>query len=197
MKKLIAIIFTACLILIKSTTTITAAEYQCGETYTDSLYIKNECNCDNVDSISIVGGALNYCCGWYEDGVCYAALPTDTPTPTDNEAIVIEEVTSETLDSLNPLKQFSNNPDRTEQFSTPGGIISVVLDFAFPIAGIILFIMLIIAGFRMLVGATDSKSADEAKQMATSAVIGFVILFAAYWIAQLLQLVFGINILGN
>jgi hypothetical protein len=32
--------------------------------------------------------------------------------------------------------------------------------------------------------------------MISTAVIGFIILFAAYWIAQLIEIIFGIRILG-
>jgi hypothetical protein len=47
----------------------------------------------------------------------------------------------------------------------------------------------------MLTGAA-SKGVDEGKQKITAAVIGFIILFAAYWIMQLLELIFGIRILS-
>lgn len=178
---------------------ILAAAYQCGETYTDSLYIKNDCECDNTDFISGSSNTFNFCCGWLINGTCYAEpnpIPTFTPTPTDDEAIEIPEVDANTLNRFNPLIQFADE-DQAARLSTPGGIISEVLSFAFPIAGIILFVMMIMAGFKILSGATNSKAVDEGKQMITSALIGFIILFAAYWIAQLIELIFGISILGN
>ena len=80
--------------------------------------------------------------------------------------------------------------------STPGGIISEILAYSFPIARVILFVMLIMAGFKMLTGASNSSSMEEGKKMISTAVIGFIILFAAYWIAQLIEIIFGIRILG-
>jgi hypothetical protein len=49
----------------------------------------------------------------------------------------------------------------------------------------------------MLTGATNSSSLEEGKKMISTAIVGFIILFAAYWIAQLLEIIFGVNILGN
>ena len=123
------------------------------------------------------------CCGWLRDGVCQS---TDV-------GINDVEVTSETLNNLNPLKISSGSAD----LSTPGGIISRALKFfVFPIAGIILFVVLILGGFQILVGANNSKSLEEGKQRITAAIIGFILLFAAYWVAQLLEIIFGIRILS-
>lgn len=125
----------------------------------------------------------NTCCGWLEEGVCKS---TDV-------GISDLEVSGDLLDSLNPLSSGNSKDD----LSTPGGIISRALsNFIFPIAGIILFAVLLLGGFQMLSGATNSKSLEEGKQRITSAIIGFIILFAAYWIAQLLELIFGIRILS-
>ncbi len=77
---------------------------------------------------------------------------------------------------------------------SPGKVISRVLLFAFPMAGLILFVMLIWGGFEMLTGATDTKSQDAGKQRITAAIIGFVLLFISYWLARILEAVFGVNI---
>ena len=56
--------------------------------------------------------------------------------------------------------------------------------------------MLVFGGFQMLMGAANSKSLEEGKQRVTSAILGFIILFASYWIIQLIELIFHLNILG-
>lgn len=123
------------------------------------------------------------CCGWVINGKCSS---TDV-------AISDTEVTGETLSGLNPLSIGGSSLD----LSTPGKIISRALgSFIFPIAGIILFVVLVLGGFQMLTGAASSKGMEEGKQKITSAILGFIILFAAYWIAQLLELIFGIGILS-
>lgn len=123
------------------------------------------------------------CCGWVINGKCNS---TDV-------AISDTEVSGETLSGLNPLAIGGSSLD----LSTPGKIISRALgSFVFPIAGIILFVVLVLGGFQMLTGAASSKGMEEGKQKITSAILGFIILFAAYWIAQLLELIFGISILS-
>jgi hypothetical protein len=82
--------------------------------------------------------------------------------------------------------------------TTPGGIITRALPYLFSIAGIILFIMLMWGGFEVFFGATDPKSAESGKQRITNALVGFGLLFSVYWIAQILQVLFGISLgVGN
>lgn len=151
----------------------------CGETYTTG---EKECICGIGSGQHDVGGGQT-CCGWMLNGSCSAY---DT-------AVNDIEVSAETLNSLNPFTVAGG----TEDLSTPGKIISRALKgFIFPIAGIILFLSLLLGGFQMLTGAANSKSLDEGKQKITSAIIGFILLFASYWIVQLLELIFGIRILS-
>ena len=77
-----------------------------------------------------------------------------------------------------------------------GGITSLFLPYLLTIAGLILFGMLVMGGFTMLTGAADKHAQETGKAQITSAVIGFVIIFLAYWIAQILQVIFQINILS-
>ena len=120
----------------------------------------------------------------------------DTKNIENEDAIQAgQEVTQETLDALNPLIQ-AGDKDLADQLSTPGGIVSRFLgSYAFPLAGLILFVMLIWGGVEMMAGSATSKSMDAGKQRITSALIGFLLLFSAYWIARLLEMAFGISIL--
>ncbi len=122
-------------------------------------------------------------------------LTVSFPTPVMARAtaqIGGEEVTKEVLDMFNPIKD-STHPEKLE---TPGAIISFFLaDFAFYLAGLILFVMLVWGGFEMIAGATNKKSLDAGKQRVTAALIGFLILFSVYWLAKILESVFNIEIL--
>ena len=80
--------------------------------------------------------------------------------------------------------------------STLGGIIGSFLPYILTIAGLILFGMLIMGGFTMLSGAADKESQEKGQKQVTSAIIGFLIIFLAYWIAQILQIIFKINIVS-
>lgn len=77
-----------------------------------------------------------------------------------------------------------------------GGVISALLPYIITLAGIILFGMLIFGGFTMLAGATDKESQEKGKKMITSAITGFILIFAAYWIAQILQVITGFSIVN-
>jgi hypothetical protein len=105
------------------------------------------------------------------------------------------KVDNETLNELNPLNKLGN-PKITGPLNTPGAVISRFLTFfAFPIAGLILFIMLVWGGFEILSGAASKKSMDAGKQRIQSALLGFLLLFLSYWIVQLIEYVFGVSIL--
>lgn len=96
------------------------------------------------------------------------------------------------FDNFNPLK-IANSPI-ADDLSTPGGILSRVLEFAFPIAGLILFVMIVWGGFEILSQSATKKSTEAGRQRITSAIIGFLLLFVSYWIIEVIERVFGITI---
>jgi hypothetical protein len=77
-----------------------------------------------------------------------------------------------------------------------GGILGGFLPYVLTLAGLILFGMLVMGGFTMLAGAADKESQEKGKKQITSAVIGFLVIFLAYWIAQILQVIFKVNIVS-
>jgi len=91
-----------------------------------------------------------------------------------------------------------------QEFGSPFGqeygladLISVILSNAMVIAGIILLFLLIFGGISMIMGAgqDNPEQAAKGKQAATAAVIGFIIIFAAYWIIQIVENITGLDIL--
>jgi hypothetical protein len=105
----------------------------------------------------------------------------------------LEGPSNATFDSLNPLKTESS--PHADQLSTPGGVVSRALEFILPMAGLILFVMLVWGGFEILASSATSKSVENGKKRITAALVGFLLLFSSYWIAQILQELFGIRIL--
>ncbi len=77
-----------------------------------------------------------------------------------------------------------------------GSIVNLFLPATLTIAGLILFVMLVMGGFTMMTGAADKEAQEKGKKMITSALIGFFVVFLSYWIAQILQVIFQINILS-
>lgn len=185
MKKIIIIVLLTFPLIFLSSKNVWAGLFQCGDEFDATLHPLSECDCSHVDYMADDDDPPPHlhCCGWFYENICNAS-----PSPINHIGF-----TNEDLDSFNPLKLFSTKAD---QLSTPGGIITEILKYAFPIAGMILFVMLIFAGIKMLTGATNSKNMDEGKQIIGTAIAGFIILFASYWIIQLIERIFGIRILG-
>ncbi len=78
--------------------------------------------------------------------------------------------------------------------ATIGDIISALLPYMFVIAGLGLFIFLIIGGFGLLTSGGNPDKVKSAQGKITSAVIGFIIIFVSYWLVRILEIVFGIDI---
>ena len=76
-----------------------------------------------------------------------------------------------------------------EVFNSTDDMVNLIVKVVFVGAGIVLFLMIVMAGFSMIGG--DSKDKDKAKTTMTSAAIGFIVMFAAYWIMQIIQLLTG------
>jgi hypothetical protein len=75
-----------------------------------------------------------------------------------------------------------------------GSLVSVILPYLFLIAGILLFGYLIMGGFTYLTAMGDPKKAESAKGKITNALIGFFLIFAAYWIVQIVDRIFMLGI---
>lgn len=76
------------------------------------------------------------------------------------------------------------------KFSDIGGVIGTLLNYMFPLAGIILFAMLVFGGFEMMTAAGNPDNMKKAQGRITSAILGFVIIFISYWLMQIVQLLF-------
>lgn len=78
---------------------------------------------------------------------------------------------------------------------TPADVINAVIPIIFILAGIILLFILVFGGFTIFISAGNPEKIKKGTGMITSALIGFLIIFAAYWIIELLEITFGIKVL--
>lgn len=78
-------------------------------------------------------------------------------------------------------------------YQTPADLVNVIVPNLFVIAGVILFIFVIYAGFLFIQGS--SKGKDQAATVMTTAVVGFIVMFATYWIIQIIEVITGMQIL--
>ncbi|MBT3249691.1 MAG: hypothetical protein HN846_03365 [Candidatus Pacebacteria bacterium] len=87
------------------------------------------------------------------------------------------------------------NPDKGTTvegvYGTPSVLVNVVVRNLFVLGGIILFLMILLAGFKFAMSPTKAK--EDAKNIAQGAGIGFLVMFSAYWIIQILEILTGIE----
>lgn len=71
-----------------------------------------------------------------------------------------------------------------------GNIIGAILG----LAGIVLFILLIIGGFKYITAGGDPKALEGAKKTLTYAILGMVFVACAFLILQFIQTFTGVNV---
>ncbi len=84
-------------------------------------------------------------------------------------------------------------------YSSISPLISSLLRNSLTLASIILLGLIIFGGFSMIAsaGAGDPKKSGQAQKTITSAIIGFAIVFCAYFIIQIISYITGVNILNS
>lgn len=76
---------------------------------------------------------------------------------------------------------------------TIGEIISKILPYLFAGAGLLLLLYLLYGGLSLMLSRGDPKAVQSAKDKITGAVVGFVIVFASYWIVQIVATLLGLQ----
>lgn len=76
-----------------------------------------------------------------------------------------------------------------------GSLVSLFINIAFVLSGLILLFFFILGGIGLIgsAGGSDPQKSEQAKKTITSAIIGFVIVFASYWIVKLIGGLLGIT----
>ncbi|MDP2684814.1 MAG: hypothetical protein Q8P20_07310, partial [bacterium] len=92
--------------------------------------------------------------------------------------------------------------DTNQNLSDPANIgtkyVSAIITSAISIAGIILLFILIAGGIGMIAGAgkSDPQTVEKGKKAATSALIGFIVVFCSYWIVKLIETITGLSLIS-
>jgi ABC-type cobalamin transport system permease subunit len=90
------------------------------------------------------------------------------------------------------------SPSDTEaDVATIGSVVSIIKNLITAIvalAGVVLFIMLIVGGMNFLLAGGDQKKLEKAKGTITSAFAGFILLISAYLILKLIEIITGVNV---
>lgn len=94
-----------------------------------------------------------------------------------------------------PLFEFQ--PGAESVSKDPTLLISQILPNIYVAAGVILLIYLVAGGFAVITASGSAEKAAGGQKAITNALLGFLIIFASYWIIQLIQVLTGIPILGG
>lgn len=91
----------------------------------------------------------------------------------------------------------SNGNVKLVALSDIGNLASFIVKSSLFLAMLILFFYLILGGISMISGAgkNDPQKLEAGKKAATSALIGFIVVFSAYWIVKLVGQIIGMGIL--
>lgn len=108
-------------------------------------------------------------------------------------ADITDGLTDQTFEDLDPLA--ISGSGAKDELSTPGGVLGRLLELIFPLAGLMLFLLIVWGGFEILASSASQKGIEAGKNRITAAVIGYLLLFSTYWMLQILEVVFGFRIL--
>ncbi len=90
----------------------------------------------------------------------------------------------------------TNPTTNNRHLNSIGGFLSILLPNILVIAGIIIFFFILLGGFTMITNAGNPEKQKEGSQIITGAVLGFVIIFGAYWLIQIIGILLGFDILN-
>lgn len=94
------------------------------------------------------------------------------------------------------------DPDRTIGHLIGGGLNTSsrfpgLTLFIFFFAGLALLLYLLYGGLILLTSGGEPKKVESGKQIITNAFIGFLIIFTAYWLVQIISFFLGLAGFGN
>lgn len=101
---------------------------------------------------------------------------------------------------MKTLAQINIPPPANLKFNNyatlPSDLFSQVLVFAIAASGLIFFVQLVMAGFNLLTAAGDPAKIQSATKAVTNALIGLVLVISTFFIAQIIEAIFGLKILA-
>ena len=81
------------------------------------------------------------------------------------------------------------------KFRDPGTVISTLLPYIYVAAGLLLLVTLIMGGITLMTAAGDQGKMKQGYGQITAGLIGFVIIFVSYFVAQIIQVALGVKFL--
>lgn len=91
---------------------------------------------------------------------------------------------------------FFQGSTANQEYASTSDLINNVLPNIYVAAGLIIFFMIVFGGFTIIANAGNADKIKDGTKTITSAIMGLLVLFASYWIIQLIQVVTGVSILS-
>lgn len=85
----------------------------------------------------------------------------------------------------------------TSEYSNTSKLINNILPNVYIAAGLVIFFMIVFGGFTIITNAGNKDKVQDGSKIITSAIIGLLVLFASYWIIQIIQVITGVSILNS
>lgn len=95
--------------------------------------------------------------------------------------------TSDILDNVDPLKS---------KFTDVGSVVSLALRYVYVFAGLMLLVLLVVGGIELMTAGADPAKAKSGYGKLVAGLIGFMLIFASYFVVQIVEVVLGVKILG-
>jgi len=76
-----------------------------------------------------------------------------------------------------------------------GGVISGMISLVMLVAALIFFFYLVWGGIKWIMSQGDEAKVKEARDQVTQALVGLAVVFVAFAIVKMINVIFGINIL--
>jgi hypothetical protein len=100
---------------------------------------------------------------------------------------------------LNQLAQITLQPQGDTNVSALSGltlerIISALIKGSLIVAAVVFFFILVMGGIKWIASGGDKGQTEAARNQITAALVGLIIVFAAWAIVQLVNTFFGVNI---
>lgn len=100
------------------------------------------------------------------------------------------------MEELN-LTELQTKTGLKPEFSDIGTIVSGLLPYLFAGAGLMLLLYLLFGGLQLMTSGGDPKKMQEARGKIGNALVGFIIVFIAYWLVQIVGTILGIEAITN
>lgn len=85
-------------------------------------------------------------------------------------------------------------PSATVKDLTIGAVVSTAIKVLVVVAAVLFFFWLVLGGIKWITSGGDKNKTEEARQQITSALVGLVVVFSAWAIAQLIKILFDVDL---